>query len=204
MNFVVPAAKVFAVLSLIFVNSILISGQSDSIYRLKKGTRIRLAMTEAINSSFSTKNDTFTARLSRPIMNDNVVVVPVGTVLNGSVESSRKAGTGGRNGKIELRFRSILLDEDYRVQIDGRLTDLFKKRPRNRLGIAAILGGAGAGAIIGSVSGINNGALIGAGIGTAAGTGGSLLMTGKNVGFKKDEELEIELKEDVTLPVRDY
>jgi len=70
--------------------------------------------------------------------------------------------------------------------------------------LLSALGGAAIGAAIGAVSKADNGTLIGAGIGAGVGTGIAFFRKGKDVRIRTDEEFEIELEREVTLPVLDY
>jgi len=58
--------------------------------------------------------------------------------------------------------------------------------------------------LIGSTSGTNSGILAGAGIGAGAGSAVAFLKKGKDVQIRTDEQFEIRLKSEVTLPANDY
>ena len=204
MDIYAHVSKVFAVPFLIFVSSAAAFGQSDSIYRLPAGTRIRLSMDSEIGSQVASVDDTFTATVASPIKVRNAVVLPTGTVVEGRVTKVSSARSGGRNGRMEVRFETIRFPDNIKRRIDGLLVKELKARSSDTTNVFAILGGTAAGAILGGVSKAENGALIGAGIGAGAGTAVALLKKGRDVYIRTDEEFEIELKSEVTLPVRDY
>jgi len=204
MNFFVIETKIFAFLFLIFVNSLFVGAQSDSIFRLPAGTKIRLSMDSEISSKVSVANDTFTTTVAEPLSIRESIVLPTGTVIEGRIMKVAGAGFGGRDGKMQLRFETIRFSNNQKREIDGHLVSELGAASSQTGNIFAVLGGTALGAIIGSVSKSNNGLLIGAGIGAGAGTGVAVLRKGKDVRIRTDEEFEIELKQEVTLPVSDY
>ncbi len=203
MNFIGYYAKVFAILFLFFANCSLASGQ-DSIYRLPAGTKIRLSMDAGISSKVSSVNDTFTTTVIKPITVDNVVVLPYGTVIEGRVIEVSSAGPAGKKGRMELTFETIRFSDSVKRSIEGVLADELKPSSSKLMTYAAVFGGAAAGALIGSASGSTGGTLAGAGIGAGAGAGVAFLKKGKDVHIRTDEQFEIRLKSDVTLPANDY
>jgi len=189
---------------LIFGNSIFAKAQDDSIYRLPAGTRIHLKMDAELSSKVASVDDTFIASVSKPVIRRNVLVLPVGTLLEGRVVSASRASGGTQDGKLEVRFETIKLDGMPRGSIDGRLVDRTVAGSSSLPTVLGIIGGAAAGAVIGGLTHSGSGALIGAGIGAGAGTGIALARKGKESRILKDEEFQIELKKDVVLPVKDY
>lgn len=204
MNVFLIGAKVFAVLILFFANFLIVNAQSDSIYLIPAGTKIRLKMDTEISSKVSSVNDTFTATIVVPISIREVVALPAGTVIEGRIVNISRASLGGQKGKMEMRFETIRFEDKQSRDIEGVLVSSLKTGSSQTVNFISVLGGAATGAILGAASKADNGALIGAGIGTGAGTAFVLLRKGKNVRIKTGEEFEIELKKDVTLPVRDY
>lgn len=203
MRRIAQPAKFAALVVLIFVNSTLVlRAQDDSIYRLPAGTKIQLRMDAEISSRVASVNDTFLAYVTKPVKRRDVVVVPEEAVVEGRVTKVTPASAGSEGGKIEVVFESLKFAGATR-QIDGVVTKPFRAISSNTFSILSILGGAAAGALVGSANS-PTGALIGAGIGAGAGTGAAMLRKGKDVKIRRGEEFEIELKKDVILPVLDY
>jgi hypothetical protein len=134
----------------------------------------------------------------------NAVILSAGTVIEGRVSKVSSAGVGGKNGQMQLRFETIRFANSLKREIDGSLVKELKAASTRTTDLFAVLGGTAAGAILGAVSKVDNGALIGAGIGAGAGTGLAVLRKGKDVYIRTNEEFEIELKSEVTLPVSGY
>ncbi len=204
MNFWRFATKVFAFFILLFVNFSAHAQVDSSIYRLPKGTVIRVQMDNEINSHVSGVNDTFTTIVSEPVIIRGIVVLPIGTIVEGRITKVKKAAIGGRNGHLDLLFERLRLAKDDKRDIEGVLVRELKAETSNSTNIITILGGTAIGGIIGGVSKTENGGLIGTGIGAGAGTAIAFLRKGRDVKIKADEEFEITLTKDVILPVLDY
>ena len=204
MNFFACVTKVFAVSFLFFVNSSLVVAQADSIYRLPTGTKILLSMDAGISSKVSAVNDTFTTTVSKPLSVRDSIVLPVGTIVEGRVITVSSAAAGGKNGRMQVRFETIRFADNRKRSIDGVLVDELKAASSRTSYLFTVFGGTALGAIFGAVSKADNGALIGAGIGAGTGTGIAVLRKGKDVFIRTNQEFEIELKSEVTLPASDY
>jgi hypothetical protein len=116
----------------------------------------------------------------------------------------RRAALGGKSGSLEVSFESLRSLAGVKQKIEGALVNRLTAESSSTATALTIIGGTALGGIIGAVSKAQNGALSGAGIGAGAGTGIAFLRKGKDVKIKTDEEFEIELTKDVTLPVEDY
>ncbi|QYO65235.1 hypothetical protein [Leptolyngbya sp. 7M] len=204
MNIRVGIAKVFAVLSLIFLVSLSASGSlDDPYYVLKAGTRIKLRLDTPVNSAFSSRGDTFKAHVARPVERDDRVVLQEGVELEGRVVFVQQNSAVGRAGRLELDFGTLRFANGETRVIDARLARPLKSASKTGWQLASVIGGTLAGTILGVASGNERGAAIGAGIGAAAGTGVAVAIKGDNVGIASGQEFEIILERDVTLPFRE-
>ncbi|MEO7674804.1 MAG: hypothetical protein ABIU09_12105 [Pyrinomonadaceae bacterium] len=204
MNFVARVSKVFAVLFLFFVNFFTANAQSDSLYRLPAGTKIMLNMDSGISSKISSVNDTFTTTVSKPLSVRSSVVLPVGTVIEGRVTKVSSAASGGKDGRMLVRFETIRFADNRKRSIDALLVNELKPASSRTRDMFTVFGGTALGAIFGAVSKGEKGALIGAGIGAGTGVGIAVLRKGTDVFLRTNEAFEIELRSEVTLPARDY
>jgi hypothetical protein len=190
--------EVFAFIFLLFS----ISGAQSSIYRLEAGTKIRVKMDVEVNSSVAAKNDTFTVKTDQPIKNGETVLVPAGTVIEARVIETTAAASGGKAGRLIVRFEKMMLGGGETRSIEA-LREL-RGESSQKSSLLAVVGGTAIGALIGAVAKSGTGALIGAGIGAGAGTGIALARKGKNVRIKTGEVFEIVLAKEVVLPVKDF
>ena len=201
------ASNIFAVFLLFFVNFISAQAQIrevSSVYDIQAGTQIRVTMDNEINSKVARANDTFTATVSEPLIIREVLVLPVGTVIEGRILKAKSATAGGANGILTVSFETMRLADGTKLPIEAVLAGSLRANSSPKLKVAAVAGATALGAIIGAVSKQRNGALYGAGVGAGAGTGFALLQKGANVAIKADEKFEIKLVRNVTLPARDF
>ena len=180
------------------------SQTSNSIYTIPKGTEIRVRMDNEINSESSSSNDTFTATVSSPVVVREVVVLPVGTVIEGKIINVRNASLGKKRGSLEVRFETVYLPGGVKRQIDAEMAAPVRPKSSPRGSILTIAGAAAIGAAIGTAVEKTRGALIGAGLGLGVGTGAVFLQKGDEARIKAGEEFSIVLRQDVTLPAQDY
>lgn len=194
--------KIFALVFLLFSYSLVTKAQS--IYELQAGTKIRVQMDNEINSKVSSVNDTFTTTVTEPVVVRDVQILPVGTIIEGRVTKVSHASAGGKNGKMDVVFETLRFVNGGQRRIEGVLVNKLVAESSQKTSILAIIGGAALGAVIGALSEAGNGAIFGTGIGGGAGTAVALLRKGKDVKIKSDEKFEIEIKKNVTLPVKDF
>lgn len=196
--------KVFAFIFLLFVNSISAQPTDDSIYILQAGTTIQVKMDNEINSRVSSAGDTFTVTVSKAVVVRETEILPIGTIIEGRITNVKPASMGGADGSFEVKFETLRLMNGAKRQIEAVLTNQEKPKNPTARNIISVVGGTALGALIGTASKKENGALIGAGIGAGAGTSAALLRKGKEARIKTDEQIEIRLNKEVTLPVEDY
>ncbi|HEX8737167.1 MAG TPA: hypothetical protein VF721_17680 [Pyrinomonadaceae bacterium] len=196
--------NIFAFIFLLFVISISAQESDDSIYTLQAGTTIQVKMDNEINSKVSSTGDTFTVTVSKPVIVRETEILPIGTIIEGRITNVKPASLGGGGGSFEVKFETLRLINGAKRPIDAVLTNREKPKSSNTRNIVSVIGGTALGALIGTASNKENGALIGAGIGAGAGTSAAIFRKGKEARIKTDEEIEIRLKRDVTLPVEDY
>src|ERR1041384_593852 len=140
---------------------------------LPAGTRVRVRLTEAIDTRRNRPGDRFTASLDEPLVVDNRVVVPRGANFYGHVSQARPSGRFKGRAVLALRLDSFELNgqtHDISSGSSMRVSAGHKKHHWLWIG-----GGSGGGAAVGAIAGGGTGALIGAGAGAAAGTIGSAI-----------------------------
>lgn len=206
MNFFFKTTKVFAYFFLLFASfTISANSQTGSVYDIAAGTKIVVRMDNEINSKVSRANDTFTATLAEPLTIREVIVLPVGTIVEGKITNVKRAAQGNVKGKITVSFETLRLPDGTKRNIEGVLVkELEAQDSSAKLKALIIIGAAAAGGIVGAVSKASTGALVGAGIGAGAGTVIALLQKGKDARLRADEKFEIKLTKNVTLPAQDY
>ncbi len=205
MNILLIKTKVFAFFFLLFAIFISANAQTDSsIYQLQTGTKIRVRMDNEINSKVSSENDTFTVRIVEPLKVRESVVLPIGTIIEGRITKVKRAALGGKSGSLEVSFETLLSPDGGKQKIEGVPVNQLNAESNSTATVLTIISGTAIGGIVGAISKTQNGALIGAGIGAGAGASAAFLRKGKDVKIRADEEFEIKLLKEVSLPVQDY
>lgn len=197
----------FATFSLIFVISNFVEAQTandSSIYELPAGTIFHVQMDNGISSKISNVNDTFTATIFKPVIVREIVVIPIGAVIEGRVDKVKRAAIGNKNGSMEVSFFNLKFESGDKREIRGSLGYDLTSESGHLVSAIAVVGGTAVGGMLGSVSDVDNGALIGLGIGAGAGAAIAFLRKGKEVELATDQKFEIKLTKEVTLPVRDF
>lgn len=197
--------KIFIALSIFFLLGLNIAKAQPNINTLPIGTKIRVRMDNEINSKVSGVNDTFTATVSHPVFVRDVEIIPIGTVVEGRILEAKAATSGKVNGFLDVKFESYRLPNDSKRPFDGSLVNQnLLENKSSVFTTISIFGGTAIGAILGGIIGKSKGAAIGAGAGAGAGTAIAMLKKGKEVRIKANQEFEIRLNKELTVPAKDF
>jgi hypothetical protein len=83
------------------------------------GSVIRASLSTALSSATTTKGSDVEAVLSRPLLGDNSVILPQGSLLKGSVVEVQPAGFWKHNGQLRFVFRDLVLPNGLDDKIQG-------------------------------------------------------------------------------------
>jgi hypothetical protein len=156
------------------------------------GTGLAVRLTETLSSARNQPGEAFLANLAAPIVIGDRVVVPEGAGVTGRIVDARNARRFGG--------RSALVIEVTQLAFNGRTYELrssqYSKQgaSRNAYAAAAITGGTGVGAVIGTVLGRGKGAAIGAVLGAAAGTGVQAVTKSASAELSAESTLSLRLE----------
>ncbi len=184
-------------------------------YTLPVGTIIHVKMASDISSQSAKVNDTFSTTLIGPVMVRGIELLPAETKIQGRIIKVVKATKKSEAGRLQVIFEKIMLPDGEIRDITGELIGIsdneatenakqVKGESSKKENAVLIGGGAAVGAAIGAVANGASGAVVGAAVGAGIGTGGALVKKGNEAIVKANSELSISLKEEVTLPVKDY
>lgn len=197
--------KIFTALLILFCGGLIITQAQPSIYTLQIGTKIRVRMDNEINSKVSNVNDTFTVTVSNPVTVRDVEIIPAGSVIEGKITNVKPASSGKSNGSLEVKFELLRLPNEIIRTIDADLVNQnLVENKSSAFTAISIFGGTAIGAAIGAIAGKGKGAAIGAGIGAGIGSAAAFLKKGKEARIKANEEFEIRLNKEVTVPAKDF
>jgi hypothetical protein len=169
----------------------------DPKVTIPAGTKLRVALLDAVSSDKSRAGDPFIATLTEPVVIDGKTVLAKGTRVRGRVVNAVDSGRVKGRASLELKLTEIVKDNKP-IGISTKsyvaVAESTKKRDA-----AIIGGGAGVGAAIGAIAGGGKGAAIGAAVGGGAGTGTVLATKGKQVRFAPEHRLSFTLSSPVQI-----
>lgn len=132
-----------------------------------------LQVERTISSEFARVEDRVEARVTRDLRVGSRVVIPAGSVVQGSVTEVDTGGKVKERARLGVRFHTVVLADDTRLPVR---TEAIVREGSSPTGeSAAKIGGAAAGgAILGAILGGSRGAAIGGAIGAAGGTAATM------------------------------
>src|SRR3954468_8277720 len=162
------------------MNSTAAETSSEQKLQLPTGTAVKMRLTEALSTDGNKAGDSFSGRVSEPVMLDGKTVIPVGATIEGHVTRvSSPRRIKGRpeislhpeavtfpDGKM-LSMSAVIVDS----QVDGTSVNdegQIKGSGHTRGDLIEMGAGAGGGLTIGALAGGAKGAFIGAAIGGGA------------------------------------
>lgn len=175
-----------------------LSSQPSPQLTVPAGTPITVRLQEHVSSASAEPGQRFEAVLEEPIVVENQVLAPTGTLVRGHVVEARRSGRLRHPGELGLTLDSLVVNQQ---SIPLVTSDVFARGgSHRRRNWAWIGGGGGGGALIGALAAGGKGALIGSGIGAVAGATTALATGKKDVGFSSERDLRFRLKREVNLP----
>ena len=182
------------------------------------GTRIPLALKQAISTKNAREGDPVYAATTFPFVLNDRVLVPAGTYIQGKISRVERGGRLKGRAEILMHFTSMIFPSGYTVMLPGSVqntpgadktsvkdsegtirqdSDTGKKvedAARNGAYGGAV-GGIGGGLATGGI----NGARVGAGAGAAAGIAWALLKRGSDVRLDVGTSIEMEIQRAITI-----
>jgi len=161
------------------------------------GTTLSVRLIDSLSSAKNRVGEPFAASVDVPVVVGGKTVVPRGARVNGEVVSAVASGRLRTPAKLYLKLVSI--------EINGRTYPLSTgftgrtEKSHAQRNVAAIGGGAAAGAIIGAIAGGGKGAAIGSVAGAGAGTAGATATGKKDVEYPSERLLRFTLKNALTV-----
>jgi len=183
---------------------------SDAPVRLTvpAGTRIPLVLKHAISTKSVRPGDPVYLETSFPVAQNNRILIPAGTYVQGVVDSVKRPGRVKGRAELLLHFTTLIYPNGYTVTFPGAVegvpgADNSKvKDPEGTIqaesqkgkDATTIAETAGTGTIIGGLARGAKGAGIGAGVGGAVGLAAVLLSRGQDVRMEAGSTVEMELQ----------
>jgi hypothetical protein len=171
--------------------------QTSGPVTIPAGTLLQIRVSEPLDIAKLQDGATFQATAASDVFEGNVLAIPRGAVLQGTVVKVKKPGALGGSGELELQIASVnLAGRIYPV-----VSDIWSSKGPNKAGYTAgnTVGGAAIGAIIGGLLGRGPGAAIGAVAGGGAGLAASAGTNGPRLYLPPETLLNFHLSNAVTV-----
>ncbi|HXW05384.1 MAG TPA: hypothetical protein VD833_09135 [Vicinamibacterales bacterium] len=150
-------------------------------HQVPAGLWLSVELRTSIGSDTSAVEDEIRGRLTRPLVVNDVEVVPEGATVLGTVTDVERSGRVKGLARVAFRF-NVLEHPETGSRVSIRTAPIVREAEPTKKKDAATIGGAAAGgAVIGAILGGGDGAAKGAAVGGAAGTGVVLGTRGKEV-----------------------
>ncbi|HEU5232048.1 MAG TPA: hypothetical protein VFU50_04245 [Terriglobales bacterium] len=176
------------------------------------GTKVLLATTTSLNTISATNESSLYLETVSDVIEQNRLVVPVGSRVQGSVIKTGRPGRIKGRANLQFHFDRVILPNNYVVPVSGRLVSLAGSeyetkrsgtlQPVDQIDKDAktILTSVGTSAGIGALAGGGRGAWQGAAIGAAFGIGIAMFKRGDDIHLMTGTRMEMILEHDVSIP----
>lgn len=171
--------------------------QNSGPVTIPSGTLVQVRVSETLDVTKLQDGAPFQATAASDVFEGNVLAIPRGAVLQGTVVQAKKPGALGGSGELQLQITSINLGgKVYPVA-----SDIWSSKGPNKAGYTAgnTVGGAVVGALIGGLIGRGPGAAIGAVAGGGAGLAASSATNGPRIFLPAETLLNFHLSAPVTV-----
>jgi len=177
------------------------------------GTKVPLALKHAVSTKSAREGDSVYAETTFPVVQDNRVLIPAGTYVQGRITHVQRAGRIKGRAEVLMHFTALIYPSGYTVMLPGAVENVpgaektsikgqegaIRQDSQKGEKIGTVAQGAGTGAVIGGLSRGGKGAAIGAGIGGAVGTAIALLSRGNDVKLDAGTTVEMVFQRAVPL-----
>ncbi len=171
--------------------------QASGPVTIPAGTLLQIRLNEPLDIAKLQDGAVFQATAASDVFEGNVLAIPRGAVLQGTVVNVKKPGALGGSGELQLQIASVNMGGTvYPIA-----TDIWSNKGPNKAGYTAgnTVGGAAIGAIIGGLIGRGAGAAVGAAVGGGAGLAASANTNGPRLYLPAESLLNFHLTNAVTV-----
>lgn len=177
------------------------------------GTKIPLILKHAVSTKNAQVGDNLYLESTFPVVQNNRMVIPPGTYVQGVVTAVRRPGRIKGRAELLVHFTTMIFPNGYTVSFPGALDNVHgsdMQRVKDKEGtiqaegtkgkdVATVAGTTATGTLIGGLRGGGKGAGIGAGVGGATGLIIAMLSKGNDVRLEAGTGLEMVLQRPLTL-----
>jgi len=189
------------------------NGSVPESYTVPAGTKIPLILKQGITTKNAHVGDPVYAQTSFPITQNDQVVIPAGTFVQGTIRRVQRPGRVKGRAELLMSFNSLIYPNGYTVVLPGAVHGTPGSQDNDVKGDeGTIQGGSNKGkdagriaattipgAGIGAIAGDGKGAAIGAGTGAAIGLATVLFTRGPEIQLGVGDSIEMVLERSLTL-----
>ena len=95
------------------------------------GSVVQARLMTPLSSATAHQGDRVEAIISRPVFDDGHLIVPQGSLLEGTVIQVQPARHPGRNGQLRIAFRELLLDKGVETKVQATLAGVEAQKSAN-------------------------------------------------------------------------
>jgi len=186
---------------------------APSTVTIPAGTRVLMVLKSPLHTTSGTAGSGLYLETIYPVIQDNRVVIPAHTYVQGVVEAEERPGHVKRTSEFRFRFTTLIFASNFVAPINGVLQSIpgaRNIRARDKDGTLATVDqtekavapaavGAVSGAIIGADHSFGIGKFTGAGMGAALGLGSVLLKRGDEISLATGTRIEMILQAPLSL-----
>jgi len=186
---------------------------APSTVTIPAGTRVLMVLKSPLHTTSGTAGSGLYLETLYPVVQDNRVVIPAHTQVQGVVEADKRPGHVNRVSEFRFRFTTLIFPNNFVAPIDGVLQSIpgaknirthdkdgtLKPVDQTEKVVTPAAVSAVGGAIIGAHRGFGIGLLPGAGLGAALGLGAVLLKRGDEISLAPSTSVEMVLQAPLSL-----
>jgi type IV secretion system protein VirB10 len=185
-----------------------VAAEPSDALTVPAGTKIPLTLKQGISTHSARVGDPVYAQTSFPIVENNRIVIPEGTFVQGTIRSIVRPGRVKGRAQLQMTFTSMIFPNGYTVLLPGAVEGVPGSNNSAMKGTEGTIEQSGSkgkdaqtiavstipGAGIGALADGSKGAGIGAGVGGAVGLATVLLTRGPDVQLGPGSSVEMVLE----------
>ena len=182
-------------------------------YSVPAGTKVPLTLTQGITTKTAKEGDPVYAQTAFPITQNNRIVIPAGSYVQGVVRRVVRPGRVKGRAELQMNFTSMIFPNGYTVLLPATVQGVPGSQNVDTKGTEGTIEGqsskgkdaatiaktTAAGAGIGAISGSGKGAGIGAAAGSAIGIATVLMTRGPEIQLDPGSSVEMILERELNL-----
>jgi hypothetical protein len=173
------------------------SSPAERVIAVPAATPLVISLDTALSTETNQTGDSFTGKLTQPVVVEGSTVLPAGTMVTGTIAAVTPPSQG--KASLSLTLTRVMVPAGGTYKVNSNTMQLVAKASTEK-DLEKVAAGGVAGGILGGIVGGGKGALIGAAVGTGAGTAVAVATRDNHVHLASGQQLQFELTEAMRLP----